>query len=71
VPTHTITSPAGRKVGEQVFQVVFANSLDFRIQLPYSEARDFIAQIGKYNSFESAAVLDVLERIDGLISRGA
>jgi hypothetical protein len=36
MPTHTITPPAGRKVGERIFQAVFGDSLDFRIELPYS-----------------------------------
>lgn len=69
MPTHTITTPAKRKIGQDVFNAVFPNSLDFRIQLPYSDAIEFIRLIGDYNNFEPGTVIDSLERVDRLIPR--
>ena len=71
MPTQTITPPAERKIGQDIFHAVFGKSLDFRIELPYAEALDFIGQIGQYNNFQSGAVLDALERVDRLIPRGS
>jgi len=69
MPTQTITPPAERNIGQDVFDAVFPNSLDFRVQLPYSDAIEFIRLIGDYNNFQPGTVTDALERIDWLIPR--
>ena len=69
MPTQTITPPAKRKIGQNIFHAVYPHSFDFRIELPFSDALDFIRQMGTYNEFEPGYVIDSLERIDQLIPR--
>jgi hypothetical protein len=71
MPTQTTTPPAPRKTGQDIFQAVFDQSLNFRIELPYAEALEFLSQIGKFNNFQSGTVLDSLEHVDRLIPRGS
>jgi hypothetical protein len=52
-----------------MFDAVFDQSLNFRIELPYDTAIAFIRRIGTYNNFEAGRVIDALERTDQLIPR--
>jgi len=69
LPTQTITPPAQRKIGEDVFHAAFPNSLNFRVELPFSDALDFIRQIGPYNDFDPETVIEALEHVDRAIPR--
>jgi hypothetical protein len=71
MPTQSITPPASHKIGQGIFDAVFDRSLNFRIELPYSEAIEFISQIGEYNNFRAGNVIDALQRVDRLIPRNS
>ena len=53
----------------RIFDGVFDNSLDFKIEMPYESAIQFIRRIESYNAFEAGNVIDALERVDSLIPR--
>jgi len=71
MPTQVTTTPAPCQIppAGAIFDAVFDRSLDFRIELPYDMAIDFLRRIDKYNDFEAARVIEALERIDQLIQR--
>ncbi|NLY03072.1 MAG: hypothetical protein GXY83_44035 [Rhodopirellula sp.] len=71
MPTQVTTTPAPYQIppAGAIFDAVFDRSLDFRIELPYETAIDFLRRIDKYNDFEAARVIEALERIDQLIQR--
>ena len=41
-------------IGSQVFDAVFEKTLNFRIEMEYDSARQFIERIGQYNEFDPA-----------------
>jgi hypothetical protein len=53
----------------QIFDGVFVQSLDFKIEMPYDAAVQFIRRIGTYNDFEPETVIETLGRVDSLIPR--
>src|SRR5438067_1232261 len=55
--------------GSQVFDAVFEKTLNFRIEMEYDSARQFIERIGQYNEFDPDCVLSALDQIDDLIPR--
>jgi hypothetical protein len=69
MPIQTITPPATRKLGEDVFQATFPHSFNFRIELPFPDAMDFIRQIGPYNDFHPEAVIQAMNAVDRIIPR--
>lgn len=71
MPTQTITPPTTNQTppADDLFDAVFDQSLNFRIELPFEKAQAFIRRIDRYNEFDASLVLDALERIDGLMPR--
>ena len=71
MPTQTITAPNINQTppANDIFDAVFEKSLNFRIELPFEEAQEFIRRIDRYNEFDASLVLDGLQRIDGLLPR--
>jgi len=69
--THAITPPATNQiaVGDDIYNAVFPRSANFRIELDYDAALDFIRQIGDWNDFTPGHVIDALEAADRLIPR--
>ena len=67
----TIISPANIHIdkGNQIYQGVFDQSLDFRIQMNYDTAIQFIRRIGGYNEFDPEIVITALECVDRMIPR--
>ncbi len=58
-----------KSTGKQAFDGVFDNSLNFRIELPWEAALEFIRYVGRYNGFQPHRVIAALERVDELIPR--
>ena len=69
MPTQTITPPATRKIGEDMVHAAFPHSFNFRVELPFSDALDFIRQIGPHNDFDPETVIEALEHVDRAIPR--
>ena len=63
---HTITpsAPSAISAAAEMFSAVFEQSLQFRIEMSYDLAVDFIRQIDQYNCFQASTVLDALENVD-------
>jgi hypothetical protein len=53
--------------GNQIFDGVFEQSLDFRIEMDFDAAMQFIRRIGGYNAFEPETVIDTLECADRML----
>jgi hypothetical protein len=71
MPTQSITPSAPRNISPKIYDAVFDRSLNFRIELPFLDALEFISQIGQYNNFQAETVIDSLERVDRLIPRAS
>ena len=71
MPTQTITPPApsATSAADRVFDAVFRESLQFRIEMPYDAAVRFIERVHRYNEFDASTVIEALENIDRLIPR--
>ena len=69
MPSQSITTGKNTQIGDAIFDGVFENSLDFRIEMDYDVGRQFIRRIDQYNAFFSANVLAALDAIDELIPR--
>lgn len=69
--TQTITPPAAQKTVQvdELFDSVFEDSSQFRIELDYEAALGFIQRIDRYNEFHAADVIDAIEQIDRVIPR--
>jgi hypothetical protein len=65
----TTIGPQTQTHADKMFDAVFEHSGQFRIEMPYEEACQFIHRIEEYNEFESGSVLDALDNIDRLIPR--
>ena len=57
------------KKGDQIYDGVFDQSLDFKIEMTYDAAMQFIRRIGTYNNFEAETVIETLAIVDSLIPR--
>ncbi len=69
MPTQTITTGYHTQLADKMFDAIFENVLDFRIELSDEAARQFIRRIKAYNNFDADAVLTALDIIDRLIPR--
>src|SRR5947208_3109823 len=71
VSMQTITLPNNIHIdkGNKIYDGVFSQSLDFRIEMDYDAAMQFIRRIGGYNQFEPEDVINALECIDRLLPR--
>ena len=69
MPTNAITIGTDRQIGDRVFDGVFQHSLDFRVELPYEAARQFLRRIDRYNDYRAAPVLDALDAVDNILPK--
>jgi hypothetical protein len=69
--TQTITpsAPGAISAAAEMYSAVFERSLQFRIEMSYDRAVDFIREIDQYNCFQASTVLDALENVDRMIPR--
>jgi hypothetical protein len=65
----TTIGPRTQTHADAIFDAVFEHTLNFRIEMPHEDARQFIRRIDRYNDFEAETVLEALDRIDRLIPR--
>jgi hypothetical protein len=65
-----IAFPANTETeADEMFDAVFKRSLNFRIEMSFERAWQFLRRIESYNEFHAANVLDALERVDTLIPK--
>ena len=69
MPTQANTTGTQKQIADTIFEGVFEKSHDFRIEMPFDMACQFIRRIDSYNEFDSLTVLDALGRVDRLIPR--
>jgi len=55
--------------GNRIYDGVFEQSLDFRVQMEYDAAIQFIRRIGGYNAFDAEQVIENLECVDRMLPR--
>ena len=69
---HAVISPESHiQTANQIFDGVFDQSLDFRVEMPYDAAMHFLRRIGAYNNFQAEKVIEAMRRVDALIPRGS
>ena len=67
---HAVISPESHiQTANQIFDGVFDQSLDFRVEMPYDAAMHFLRRIGSYNNFQAEKVIEAMRRVDALIPR--
>lgn len=57
--------------GSALYEAMYDRFQNFRVQLPWDAALEFIRRIDRHNAFETSVVIEMLECIDRMIPRTA